>query len=147
MEALENKTYWTIAELGAYCGQKNHAATRRWMRKVGLGATAGMVNKKEFFICLARTANVRPMASLYRCITKTKKGESYEPNQTHLRNPQADLRPELVDAGHSPAPLSGGAGQRGLDAGGMGRASWGVALKGQSGCSGLDRAAELSVVR
>ena len=55
MDALENKSWWTIAELGAYCGQKNHAATRRGMRKVGLGATAGKGIKVPAFLAYCRS--------------------------------------------------------------------------------------------
>lgn len=68
MEALENKTYWTVEELRSYCGLKNILATRRWMRRNGLAARAGMVSKKEVFNCLSGTANV-PRLSLYKRIT------------------------------------------------------------------------------
>lgn len=124
MEALENKTWWTVEELRLYCGLKNILATRRWMRRNGLAARAGMVSKKEVFNCLSRTANV-PRISLYRRITneneQQKQGDQNGHDPHDIRNDEDQLRTPQPDRGAGLAAVSGaGIGRPGA-AGGVGR--------------------------
>ena len=121
MEALENKTWWTVDEGIRYFGSKNRLAFCRMCRRAGITIRHGMVNKKEVFNCLARTVNV-PRIKLYRCITNQnenqKQGDTNGHNQDDIRDHQDRLRTPQPHRGAGPAAVSGaGIGRPGAAAG------------------------------